>query len=71
MTNLQKKRTELGLSQSQLAEKAEVSIRTLQCYERGARDINKAYALIVYKLAKALGCKVEDLLELKEEIQCL
>ena len=36
----------------------------VQHYEQGFHDINKAEAMTVYKLAKALGCRMEDLLQL-------
>lgn len=53
------------MSQKQLAEESGVSIRMVQYYEQGVNDINKAEALTVYRLAHALWCKVEDLLELE------
>ena len=52
------------LSQKELAEKSGVNLRTLQQYELGAKDINKASASSVYALAKALNCEIDDLLEL-------
>lgn len=64
MTKLQERRKAAGLSQSQLAAKTGISVRALQHYEQGSLDINKAAALTVYQLAQALGCRVEDLLEL-------
>lgn len=36
----------------------------IQSYEQGAKDINKAQAITVYKLSKALNVKIEDLLEI-------
>lgn len=66
MTNLKKLREKSGLSRNTLSEKAEISLRTLQAYETGARDINKAQAIILYKTAKALECQMEDLMELKD-----
>ena len=62
MNNLKKIRTEKGMSQSALAEAAGVSVRMIQHYEQGVRDINKAEALSVLKLADALGCEVRDIL---------
>lgn len=53
-----------GLSQSQLANKADVNLRTLQDYEQGKKDINAAAAITVYRLSVALGCEVKDLLEI-------
>ena len=51
------------LSQSQLAKKSEVSIRAIQKYEQKEVDINVAAAITVYKLAKALNVKMEDLID--------
>jgi len=63
MTNLKRIRETAGLSQSKLAEVSGVSARMIQHYEQGFKDINKAHAITVYRLAEALGCTVEDLLE--------
>lgn len=59
---LKVRREKAGLSQSQLADKAGVNIRMIQFYEQGVKDINKAEAITVLKLAKALDCKMEDLI---------
>ena len=64
MTNLKRIRQSNNLSQSQLAEKADVNFRMLQNYEQGFKDINKAQAWTLYKISKALDCTIEDLLEL-------
>ena len=63
MTNLKQIREKTGLSQSGLAEKSGVSVRMIQYYEQGAKDINKAAVLTVVKLADALGADVRDLIE--------
>ena len=65
MNVLQRIRKQAGLSQSQLAEQAGVSIRMIQKYETGERNINNASAITIYKLAKALKVTVEDLLSTK------
>ncbi len=62
-TNLKRIRTAAGLSQKQLSEISEVSIRNIQMYEQRHNDINKAQADILYRLSKALGCTMEDLFE--------
>ena len=62
MNNLKKMRMEKGMSQSALAEASGVSVRMIQHYEQGFRDINKAEALTVLRLADALGCDVKDIL---------
>ena len=64
VTNLQRLRKESGYSQRTLAENAQVNIRMIQQYENKSKDINKAAVITVASLAKALGCKIEDLLEL-------
>lgn len=61
-TNLQKARQAAGLSQSQLADKAGVSLRMLQFYEIGYRDIRKAAVVTVLALAEALGCSINDII---------
>ena len=61
---LKRAREAAGLSQRALAEKAGVSVRMVQFYEQGLKDINRAAAMTVYKLARVLGVKMEDLLEL-------
>lgn len=66
MTNLSRLRKEKALSQAELAKKAEINKRTLQQYEQGARDINKAGAITVYRLSKALGCDMTEILEIKK-----
>jgi DNA-binding Xre family transcriptional regulator len=62
-TRLQAQRKISGYSQRELAEKVGVNLRTLQQYEIRAKDINKAAGTTLLALAKALGCRVEDLLE--------
>jgi DNA-binding transcriptional regulator YiaG len=62
-TNLKRIREAAGLSQSQLAASASVSLRSIQMFEQRNKDINKAQALTLVKIARALGCEVENLLE--------
>lgn len=65
-TKLQKARQSKGMTQKQLAEAAELSIRTLQHYEQGSKDINAAAAITVYKLADALDVKIEEIINIPE-----
>lgn len=51
-----------GLSQSELALKSGVSLRTIQAYEQGTRSILLANYLTLYKLALACGCSVSDII---------
>ena len=62
-TNLAKSRKNSGLSQSQLAKVADVSVRFIQMYEQRQTDINKAQYNNLKAIAKVLGCEIEDLLE--------
>ncbi len=62
-TNLKRIRTAYGCSQTELARVSGVSLRSVQMYEQRNKDINKAGAETVFRLAKALGCTVEDLIE--------
>ncbi|MDO4620955.1 MAG: helix-turn-helix transcriptional regulator [Lachnospiraceae bacterium] len=65
-THLKYFRTLNRLSQSQLAERTGVGIRSIQLYEQRQKDINKASAEVLYRLSKALGCSMEALLEARE-----
>lgn len=62
-TNLKRLRTSYGCSQSELAKLSGVSLRSIQMYEQRNKDINKASADTLYRISKALGCKIEDLIE--------
>lgn len=61
-TRLQEARQAAGLSQRQLAEKAGISVRTLQHYEIGDKDIRKAAVVTVLALANALDCDINDII---------
>lgn len=63
MKNLQKIRKNKGLTQAQLSELSGVSLRMIQYYEQGYKDINKAQAIVLYQLAQVLECTIEELLE--------
>lgn len=62
-TKLKMHRMYAEMSQSELAKKSGVSLRAIQLYEQRVNDLNKAQAHTVYKLARALYCSIEDLLE--------
>jgi len=62
-TKLKKVREAAGLSQSELAKKSGVSLRSIQMYEQRQNNIDKAQGHTLYKLSVALGCDIEDLLE--------
>ncbi len=62
-TNLAIMRKNKGLSQPELAEKSNVSVRSIQLYEQKRSNINNAQYNNLQALAKVLGCEIEDLLE--------
>ena len=62
-TNLKRIRTAYGFTQAELAERSGVSLRSIQMYEQRNKNINKASADSMYRLARALGCTMEDLIE--------
>ena len=62
-SQLQLQRKISGYSQSELANKTGINLRTLQQYEIRAKDINKASVKTLLVLSKTLGCSIEDLLE--------
>ena len=51
-----------GLSQSQLAQKTGVSLRTLQHYEQGTKNLNGAHLDTLLKLCIALDCSLNALI---------
>lgn len=63
VSNLKKVRIANGLLQKELAARSGVSIKVIGNYEQLRRDINHARVDIVYRLAAAIGCSIEDLLE--------
>ena len=63
LTRLKERRCLAGLSQSELSNLSQVSVRTIQQYEQRQKDINKAQAETLFKFAKLLKCDMEDLLE--------
>lgn len=63
MSNLKRIREEKNVTQAKLAEASGVSIRMIQHYEQGVKDINKAQGITLNNIAKALECTIEDLLE--------
>lgn len=62
-TNLKRIRLLYGCTQAELADRAGVSLRSIQMYEQRNKNINKASVDTVYRLSKVLGCTIEDLLE--------
>ena len=64
VARLQEYRKRICLSQRELAEKADVPLRTIQQYEQKQKNINHARVDYVIRLAQALYCRPDDLREL-------
>lgn len=64
VARLQEYRKRICLSQRELAEKADVPLRTIQQYEQKQKNINHARVDYVMRLAQALYCRPDDLMEL-------
>ena len=61
INNLEQLRKKAGLTQSDLSESAEVSIKSINAIENGIYVPSTVLAL---KIARTLGCKVEDIFKL-------
>ena len=61
-TRLSRLRKERGMTQRDLAQAADVSLRMVQLYEQRQNDLSKAAASVVARLARTIGCGIEDLL---------
>lgn len=59
--NIKKLRAKLGLTQDDLARKADIKYTTLMKVESGT--VNKPSVQTMAKIAKALGVSIEDLLK--------
>ena len=61
LNNLEELRKSAGLTQQELSESAEVSRKSINAIENGVYVPSTVLSL---KIAKTLGCKVEDLFKL-------
>lgn len=52
-----------SMTQRALSEASGVSLRAIQQYEQRRKDINRARGVSLHGLARALGCRIEDLFE--------
>lgn len=58
-------RTQLDLTQEQLAEEVQVSSRTIISLEKGKY---KPSIMLAYRLSLLFDCRIEDLFQLKENL---
>lgn len=70
-TNFKIMRERSRFTQRELAEEIDVPLRTICAFEQGTRNIDNANISLVITLASALNCKIEDILEDKENIEKL
>ena len=68
---LKEKRIEAGLSQSQLAEKTGLNVRTIQHYEQGSKVFDHARIDTILKVCVVLNCKLEDIIENHEYVELI
>ena len=64
VSRLQTIRKARGFTQQELSQASGVTLRMIQLYEQRKSDINNASASSVLRLAGALGCQIEDVLEI-------
>ena len=65
-TRLRYKRDNINMSQKRLAEYSGVALRQIQLFEQRQRSINKASAVTLLKLSRALSCSMEELIEYQD-----
>ena len=58
---LKRQRERMGLSQSSLSRISGVSLKTIQAYEQGQKDLKRAKLETLNLFADILACKIEDL----------
>ena len=63
-TRLRMHRVNCGLSQLELSIDSGVALRQIQLFEQRQRKINNAAGMTLFRLSKALHCRMEDLIEL-------
>lgn len=58
-----------GLSQSQLAEKTGINLRTIQHYEQGSKNFDHARIDTIMRVCVVLDCRLDDILENPEYVE--
>lgn len=66
-SNLKMRREARKMTQCELSAASGVPLRTIQQYEQRRKDIRKAAVGQVLSIARALGCRLEDILEFASE----
>mgnify|MGYP004628830639 FL=1 len=68
---LKEMRQSKGLSQSQLADKTGINVRTLQHYEQGSKNFDHARIDTIMKICIALNCKLEEVIDNPEYVELI
>ena len=64
---LKMQRKKRGLTQKELAQLAGTSLRSIQAYEQGTRNLSGASVEVVQALCRALDCQPGDILEYRPD----
>jgi DNA-binding XRE family transcriptional regulator len=70
ITSLEFHRRNKKLTRTKLGEQADVKARTIEQYEQRRRNINNAPVSLIFKLAKALGVTIDDLIDSEHRDEC-
>lgn len=65
-TKLKKMRLKRCLSQRELSDKSGVNINTIRALERKSLNIDNSGIKTLYRLCKALNCRLSDIVESKK-----
>ena len=69
MNKIKQIRKMRGLTQKELAERCNISIKSVQAYEQGTRKLEKANKNTILKICEVLNCKISDIIESGEIIK--
>jgi DNA-binding XRE family transcriptional regulator len=58
-------RREFGITQQELADKAKISVKTLQNYDSGKAPLENASVKTVVTLCNILNCRISDVTDLR------
>lgn len=67
-TNLARIRLARRFSQSELARLSDVGLKSIQAYEQRVNSLNKASGQTLQRLARALDCSIDSLLEYEPQV---
>ena len=68
MANLKELRKLCGMTQKELAERSGINVRRIQKYESGEYSLNNMTAKTAYAISHALGCSIDDLVNMNTSI---